>query len=84
MKPMRRYELRFVTESGLVLRGPIFKRSSISEFKDTINHIDEMNRLTLTRGRRSFVVPKETLQRGYVEIRPVGLIYTLIRSWRNR
>ena len=81
---MKRYELRFVTSRGRVLRGPIIKKKDIKEFYDVIRKVDDMTVFRMHFGSHYFVIPKETLLTGHAEIKPVGLLYTMVRCWRAR
>ena len=79
---MRHYELRFTTERGRVIRGPIFGKEEHVHFKRVLLKMYESNLLMLTIGSKVFVIPEKILRSGHAEIKPVGFLYSLIRSWR--
>lgn len=81
---MRYYEMRFVTNRGRVLYGPIFKKDKYDKMQEVAYKISELKNLRMTLGKYALFIPQETLANGYIEIKPVGLIRTLIRTWRSR
>lgn len=81
---MKRYEMRFVTERGRIVRGPIFKKKNFRRFKELLEKTDEHGQMIFTFNHKVSVIPEQTVNKGYAEIKPVGLLYALIRTWRAR
>ena len=81
---MRRYELRFVTIGGRVLRGPIFGKKEHTKYCEAIHNMDDFTVFRMSLGRNRIVIPEKMLEHGYFQIKPVGPLYTLIRVWRSR
>lgn len=79
----RRYELRIITENGRKIRGPIFTVKDHSRFVELIRDYDDLTLLRLKLNGLRITVPKEVLQTGHVEIKPVSFLYALIRYWRS-
>ena len=82
--PFRRYEMRFTREDGRVLRGPVFTKGSYAKMQGVIDRLDDLSVLRMQMGRRRIVIPRQTLENGHAEIKPVGLLYAWIRTWRCR
>lgn len=81
---MRGYELRFVTDGGRVLRGPIVTQDGIEDMRSKLRGLDDFAVFRMKFGHHFFILPKGTLQNGYLEIKPVGRFYQLIRAWMVR
>ena len=81
---MRRYELRFITQNGRKIRGPIFNKKDHKKYCEAIHNMDEFTVFRMSLGRNRIVIPQQMLEKGYFQIKPVGLLYTLIRLWRSR
>ena len=80
---MRCYELRLVTQEGRKIRGPIFGKKDHQKFVDLIQDIGSFSVFRMTFGKHRIVIPQQVIETGYFHIKPVGLLYTLIRMWRS-
>lgn len=80
----RRYQLRFVTREGRVLRGPVFGHDNYAKFQGLIDRLDEMSILRMKNGNHRIVIPEHTLKHGYAEIVGIGPVRRLIQWLRSR
>lgn len=81
---MRRYQLRFVTAEGRVLRGPAFTADQYDKFQGIIDRLDDLSVLRLKNGNHRIVIPRQVLKHGYAEIIGVGPCRRLIQWLRSR
>jgi hypothetical protein len=79
----RRYELRFITQHGIKIRGPVIKRKDWQKFADKIQDIQEATVFRMRHNGSRIVIPQQTLENGHFHLKPVGPIYWLIRLWRS-
>lgn len=80
----RRYQIRFVTAEGRVLRGPAFKADQYDKFQGIIDRLDDLSVLRLKNGNHRIVIPRQVLEQGYAEIRGIGPVRRLISWLRGR
>ena len=80
---MRRYELRFITQNGRKIRGPIFGKKDWGQVADSINDGHQFVVFRMHFGRQRCVIPQAVLENGYFEIKPIGMIHALARLWRS-
>jgi len=82
---LRRYEICFIRQDGRRVRGPIVDKKNLRNVQDFVAELNGDNRtITLTFGQRKAFIPETAFKNGHVEIRRVGLIYSLIRRLRSR
>lgn len=73
------YAMHIVFDNGHVIYGPIIGQDDIERFKKLVRDYHEMTVLRLNDGWRDIVIPKDMIQRSYVEFRRISWVRFLCR-----